>query len=230
MSHSVRNHLRVDVEAYDAAIRRWIPGYEKMLRVAARAVAASEPTVVVDLGCGTGALSAAILEQVPGARVEMLDIDPEMLARARSRVAAFGSRARPTLRSFAEELPRCGAVCASLALHHISDFDEKVELFARIHEALETNGVFVNADCCMPVDADARRPLFEHWARHQVGEGIPEERAWEHFEEWAAEDTYFPVEAELDALVTVGFQAERVWNDGPIGVIVATKSGTPGIP
>ena len=39
MSHSVRKHLRVEVDAYDAAIRSFIPGYEAMLDAAASAVA-----------------------------------------------------------------------------------------------------------------------------------------------------------------------------------------------
>ena len=83
-------------------------------------------------------------------------------------------------------------------------------------DALEPGGVFVNADCCMSDDPSERQQLYAHWAAHQVANGIPEARAWAHFEEWAGEDTYLPLELELDAFRSAGFEAERVWNDGPI--------------
>ncbi len=47
---------------------------------------------VLDLGGGTGALSWALLAGLPGARVTVLDVDPDMLAEARQRLANFGDR------------------------------------------------------------------------------------------------------------------------------------------
>ena len=75
----------------------------------------------------------------------------------------------------------------------------------------------------MATDSAERDRLYRHWADHLVASGIAEERAWQHFEEWAEEDTYLPLDGELAELVRIGFEAERVWSDGPIGVIVATK-------
>ena len=223
MSHSVRSHLRLEIGAYDETIRRWIPGYERMLAVASEAIASVHPDTVVDLGAGTGGLSEAVLEHDEVGSVVMLDVDPEMMERGRARVARFGDRARPALRSFHEPFEPCDAFGASLSLHHIRTIEEKARLFQRAFEALSPGGVLVNADCCMPEDREARDALFRHWAAHQVAHGISEERAWKHFEEWADEDTYLPLEVELAALRHAGFEAERVWNDGPIGVVVARK-------
>ena len=60
MPHNVRNHLRVEIEQYDAMIRRFIPGYETMIAEAAREVAASSPALVLDIGAGTGALGVVV--------------------------------------------------------------------------------------------------------------------------------------------------------------------------
>ena len=75
----------------------------------------------------------------------------------------------------------------------------------------------------MPADPDEARPLYSLWAEHQMENGIPEEQAWAHFDVWAGEDTYLPLEDELAALRAVGFDAARVWNEGPVGVVVARK-------
>ena len=223
MSHSVRKHLDLEIDEYDATIRRWIPGYERMLEVAAQSIADVEPDRVVDLGCGTGALSESILQHEAVTSVEVLDVDPEMMERARTRLGRFGDRVVYSLRSFDEPFLACDAFAASLSLHHIPTIDLKAVLFARAFKALRPGGVLVNADCCMPAEEAAREPLFRHWAEHQVRNGVALEQAYANFRAWAGEDTYLPLEDELTELRRVGFQAERVWNDGPIGVVVARK-------
>ena len=50
MSHSVRSHLRLEIDAYDDTIRKFIPGYEEGLTRAANEIAAARPTLVLDLG------------------------------------------------------------------------------------------------------------------------------------------------------------------------------------
>lgn len=223
LTHSVRRHLGVEVDDYDATIRRFIPGYERMLAVAADAVAQVGPGHVVDLGAGTGGLSESLLTRDEVGTVELLDVDSEMLTRARSRLERYGDRARFTLRSYDEPFEPCDAFAASLSLHHLPTLHRKTTLFRRAFEALRPGGVLVNADVNMPDDDEERRALYRYWADHQVRSGIPEERAWAHFEEWAEEDTYLPLNAELEALRDVGFQARPVWNDGPAGVVVARK-------
>jgi tRNA (cmo5U34)-methyltransferase len=223
MSHSVRRHLKVDIAEYDASIRRFIPGYETMLAEAAKAVAAVAPRLVVDLGAGTGALSAALLERDEVCTVELVDVDPEMLDQARIRLAGAGDRARFALRSFDDPFPECDAVTASLALHHLPTLDAKGALFRRAAEALRPGGVVVNADVTMPADPEGREAGFRAWADRMVASGIEERRAWEHFAEWATEDTYFSMEEELRLLRDVGLDARCVWREGPSTLLVGTK-------
>ena len=54
------------------------PFYELVSRVAAQ-----EPALVVDLGCGNGPLTLALAERWPDARIVGVDASPEMLAAAR---------------------------------------------------------------------------------------------------------------------------------------------------
>ncbi len=223
--HSVRRHLRVAIDAYDATIRQFIPGYEEMLRVAAQELTPVAAGLVLDLGGGTGALAEAILEVDGGGTVELIDIDGEMLAQARTRLARFGGRARFAEGSFLAALPRCHGVAASLALHHIPTLDGKRALYRQIHEALEPGGVFVNADATMPAEPAAADATWRAWADHMAAHGIEERRAFEHFEEWSEEDTYFPLEDELVAVASAGFDARCVWREVGITVVVGRKVG-----
>lgn len=226
MPHSVRRHLRLEVEEYDLEIRRFIPGYDTMLSVAADAVASVNPGVVVDLGAGTGALSEALLLKGSIGRVELVDVDPEMLEQARSRLARYGERTAYTVGRFEDELPAATAYAASLSLHHIPTIEEKAALFARIYDALPEGGVLVNADANMPEEELPRKRMFRKWADHMVRSGISEERVWLHFEQWAEEDTYLPVDEEVAHLRRIGFEVERTWSRGPISVVVATRPGS----
>jgi tRNA (cmo5U34)-methyltransferase len=223
MSHSVRQHLRVDIDAYDEAIRRFIPGYEPMLAEAAAAVAAVGPNLVLDLGAGTGALSAGILAHGEVRSVELLDVDPEMLEKARTRLAPFTYRARFRLASFDDPFPSCDGMAASLSLHHISTMEAKRALYGRAFAALSHGGVLVNADCTMPEEPEERKDMYGHWVNHMAAHGIEGAEAWGHFEDWSAEDTYMPLEDELAAFTWAGFQAECIWREGPMSVIVGTK-------
>ncbi len=224
MSHSVRRHLRVEVDAYDEIIRRFIPGYETMLEAAARAIAAGQPGLVLDLGAGTGALSEAILRHDDIGAIELIDVDAEMLDQARTRLERFEGRARFREQSFLDPLPACDAVSASLALHHVPEIADKRALYRRIHAALRPKGVFVNADAVMPSDPAGREAGYAFWAAHMVSRGIPEKRAYQHFDEWAAEDTYFPIEEELAGLQAAGFVPGIAWKEGPMAVLVGRKA------
>ena len=223
MSHSVRKHLKLDIEAYDGTIRRFIPGYEEMIATAADSVASVSPTHVLDLGGGTGALAAAVLERTTDTVVEVIDVDEEMLSRARIRLVECKDRAQFTPRDFFAALPACDAVMASLALHHVSTLDAKTELFTRIHECLAPGGILVNADVTMPAAEPQRSAAYQAWADHLMANRITRADAKAHFERWADEDTYFSLEEELAALSNAGFEAECVWQQGVSTVVVGTK-------
>ena len=215
MSHSVRNHLRLEIDSYDETIRQFIPGYEEGLTWAAREIAGIRPTLVLDLGAGTGALAEAMLEHEGVGVVEAIDVDAEMLDRARIRLKRFGVRARFQRCSFESPLPECDAVSACLALHHVPTMET---------QACTVQGHFPDASPCRGV-RECRRDhertpgeagaVLPHMAGHLVSCGIDERRAYEHFDEWASEDTYFPLDDELTAMREAGFDAECAWREPP---------------
>ncbi len=221
--HSVSRHLRLAIDDYDETIRRFAPGYDAMLAAVAREFALVRPSRVLDLGGGTGSLTQALLNHGGVGHIDLIDVDPEMLAQARIRLARFGKRVRLREMSFFSELPPCQGVAASLALHHIATRKEKTDLYRRIHKVLPLGGLFVNADVTMPREGSGRQATYRQWIDHMAACGINEERARQHLAEWEGEDTYFPVEEELADLNTAGFRSECVWREGPMAVMVGRK-------
>src|SRR5207302_2056730 len=106
-----------DAEIYDVQIRRFIPHYDEMITTGVELLAALAPAEahVLDLGGGTGALSAAVLDALPGIHITVLDVDADMLGEARQRLARFTDRVSFHEGSFLDPLPRADAVVASLA-------------------------------------------------------------------------------------------------------------------
>jgi tRNA (cmo5U34)-methyltransferase len=213
-THSVKRHLDIDAESYDVEIRRLIPHYDEMIATAVELLAALAPVDgrVLDLGGGTGALSAAVLDGLPGVRVTVLDVDADMLGEARRRLARFADRVSFQEGSFLDPLPPADAVVASLALHHVHDLRTKTALYRSIHDTLSPGGVLLNLDAAVTEDERLNGLMFDRMAARMGDQGITDPEARHHFAAWAEEDRYFPLDAELSALREAGFdEVECFW-------------------
>lgn len=227
MSHSVKRHLDVDADAYDAEIRRFIPHYDDMLATGVELLASLAPPAarVLDLGGGTGALSAAVLGGLPEARVTLLDVDRAMLDEARRRLVPFGDRVQFREGSFLDPLPAADAVVASLALHHVRDLGAKTGLYRAIHAALAPGGVFLNLDAAITEDPRLNALMFDRWAARMHEHGITDAEARDHFAAWAREDRYLPLDEELAALRRAGFaEVECFWRRGGTAICCALRA------
>ncbi len=217
--HRVATHLGLAARDYDAQIRRYTPRYDEMIDTVVAIIARLDDPYVIDLGAGTGALGGAILDRVPHARVRFLDIDPAMLEVAGARVAAHGARAELRRGSFDDALPACDAVVASLALHHVPERDRKRALYARVHEALRPGGVLLVADITAHENGIAHHHVYRDWIASMAIHGIVEPEARALLAQWAGEDRYYPLAAELSMLGAAGFaQPECFWKYGPATV------------
>jgi tRNA (cmo5U34)-methyltransferase len=219
--HRVASHLGVEAETYDVAIRQFVPHYDEMIGVVIDLVDSTLPDdgLVIDLGAGTGALAHAVLEAIPRARVQLVDIDPAMLGVAGTRVGKHGTRAELRCASFFDPLPRCGAVIASLSLHHVHELGDKRALFAAIRDALVPGGVFVVADVTVHAAGPERDRTFREWVAAMAAAGIAEPDAHALFAKWAegpTGDRYHPLETEISLLREAGFtHPDCFWKRGP---------------
>lgn len=106
------------------------------------------PSVVLEVGCGTGTLCAQLAEANPAVQILGIDGDEEILARACQKAARFGERVRFS-QGMAGELPVADAsvdvVIASLLLHHLAP-TAKLGALREARRALIPGGRLVIAD------------------------------------------------------------------------------------
>ncbi len=224
---SVAQHLKIKLTEYDKSIRTFIPNYEEMLDEVAKAaslvVGKRKPTIL-DLGIGTGALSARCLAVMPHADIHGIDEDSDILELARRRLSRkIKGRLDLAHGSFLETpFPRCDAIVATIALHHIMSIKTKQRLYAKCFLALRTGGVLVSGDCFMPENARLDQSYMEKWEAH-MRRSYPATEAKNFLKAWKKEDTYFPLNKEMQMLTAVGFQVEVVWRRPPFAVLMAWK-------
>jgi SAM-dependent methyltransferase len=222
---SVGSHLHIRLDEYDSRIRTFIPAYEQLLAAAAHALCALDTRTphIVDLGTGTGALSAACLRVCPGARVTGIDADGDILDMARARLAARNSLASFVQNSFLDvALPACDAIVASLALHHVRTADRKRQLYHDCREALRPGGLLVSADLHPAADPLLAALGHEEWRRH-LRVTYSDQDADRYFAAWAEEDVYVPLPHELELLRDAGFTPDVAWRQGLFAVIAARR-------
>lgn len=104
----------------------------------------TEPGHVVDLGCGTGAGTFALLTRFPGAAVTAVDASAPHLHRLRERAEADGvaGRVRTVRADLDTDWPGLGRpdlVWASASLHHVADSDRTL---STVHDLLAPGGLF----------------------------------------------------------------------------------------
>ncbi len=126
---------------------------------------------VVDVGCGTGNLSLAVLAAHPDVRVTGLDPDDRAL-----RTAARKARRRGVpltlVQAYADRIPAEDAsldhVVSSLALHHVDD-DGRVAFARDALRALRPGGKVTVVDLGGPAPVgDSPHPTHHHGGAHAV--------------------------------------------------------------
>ena len=122
----------------------------------------TEGTRLLDLGCGTGALTAQVLEQDHHRQVTGLDLSEQMLARAR---ACLGDRVN-LVQGDSEHLPfpdqSFDVVYCCDSFHH---YPAPAAVLAEVGRVLASGGVFLLGDIWLPLPGRLLMNPFLRWSR-----------------------------------------------------------------
>jgi trans-aconitate 2-methyltransferase len=181
-----------DARTYDVSSE---PQQAWASEVLARVAGIAPDATVLDVGCGTGRVTEALVALVPRGRVLALDASQEMVALARRRL---GDRAHVWCQDVLDlDLDeRVDAVVSTAALHWVKDHDR---LWARLAWALRPGGV-LEVQCGGQGNIARVREAIEIVAR----EAAPELVGWSPWVFAGPEETE-------RRLRQAGFTAIRCW-------------------
>lgn len=154
--------------------------------------------VVLDAGCGSGKITAALADLVPRGRVYAVDAAPSMVAHTQQ---ALGPRATVLCQDLAElELPEpVELIFSNATFHWILDHDA---LFAALHRSLKPGGRLL-AQCGGGGNIDR--------FRHLSGEVAGEDPFAPYFAGWRQPWNYATAEETAQRLRNAGFTDVKTW-------------------
>lgn len=189
-----------DAQTYD---RVSDPQYEWGLEVLGHLDLAGNE-FVMDAGCGSGRVTAKLLERLPHGRVLCVDASEQMIEKARE---ALGDRADYLVADLSElEVPeRVDVIFSTATFHWVLDHDR---LFSRLHAALKPGGRLV-AQCGGEGNvAKHARAIVEVATRPEF---------IDHFQGLEMMWNFAPADATEERLREAGFADVRCWlEDKPV--------------
>jgi ubiquinone/menaquinone biosynthesis C-methylase UbiE len=220
-------------------LRLMCPNHVLLAERLARTVAAfrpGAPLAGVEIGCGTGISTLALLAARDELTLTAIDSAPAMLDQARESLAAYVDAGRVTFQQ-ADALDALAAlpsasvdvVASNYAIHNFLD-DYRARVLAEIHRVLKPGGLFANGDRYAMDDRAAhladtqatvrrwfklfreidRLDLLEDWVVHFYSDESPEHIMY-----------YGPSMAQLSAL---GFAVETPFREGVDTLVAARKA------
>lgn len=194
--------------SYDGLRRQLIPCFDGFYGAAVDLVAEFAPAGarVLDLGAGTGLLSALVAERLPDAALVLTDLAEGMLDRARER---FAGRPAPVEFRVMDHLDLAeeGAydvVMSALSIHHLDD-DGKRTVYVAMARAARPGGLVLNADQVAGDTPEMEARYWNHW-RDAIGRaGLPESEIAAAIERQTL-DRRAPLAPQLDWLRQAGLR------------------------
>jgi SAM-dependent methyltransferase len=198
--------LDLDAEVlaeHTASITAWLP-------------LETDPRQIVDLGCGTGAGTFALLGRFPDARVTAVDTSTGHLQRLRAKACARGLEERVhTVQADLDDpaWPDLGSpdlVWASASMHHMAHPDRALR---NVHDALAPGGLFTVVELAgfprfLPQSAPEDRPGLEERC-HAAADRFHAERMPHRGADWGPLLAAAGFRVEGERAVTVNIEGSR---------------------
>ena len=164
-------HFDEAAPGYDRAHRQLVPDLDGFYGAVVKGLpfGRDEELRGLDLGAGTGLLSATVAEKFPAAKITLEDLSVGMIRVARRRFAGHPDRLEFRVMDYARKplpgRPRgFDLVVSALSIRHLT-LGDKRGTFEKVHGSLAGGGWFVNADQVEGETPEAERDYHEDWLR-----------------------------------------------------------------
>ena len=202
---AVREQFEQRAFDYDGLIPRLIPRYREQHDLILQLIPfeTNAHIKVLDLGAGTGILSALILQAFPQANVLAFDIAEKMLKVCQTNLSAYQERLTLQQGNLAEDDfgNRYDLVVSGLAIHHL-DSAGKQTLFKKLFQSMNSGGILLIRDIVTAATPRLTEQYEQLW-RQYMKANREDDAAW--FQKYLEEDIPSSVEEQTRWLSEAGF-------------------------
>jgi len=202
-------------EIYDRSRKKLIPCFDTFYATPASVLKMYNinPKNCMDLGAGTGLLSAIIAQDFDIERLVLLDQSEAMLDLAIKALSNLPSVSAVTssIQNINENQLSEGfeVIWSALAIHHLNAL-EKQKLFKDIYSYLKPGGIFINADQSLGRTAQIEKIYRSQWLNEVREKGVEESDLSKALERMK-EDRMDTLEDQLQWLENAGFSQVNAW-------------------
>lgn len=175
MSLDIQTAFDTAAQSYDRQRRQLIPCFDDYYACAVGLAVEFAPSQarILDLGAGTGLLSALVAPVLPDAHFTLSDLSEGMLAQAHQRFE--GSATQVSFRVM-DHLDLCDTaafdiIMSGLSIHHLED-EGKRALTRAVATALKPGGIFINADQVAGDTPAMEERYWRHWFQAISASGL----------------------------------------------------------
>lgn len=220
---SFYNQLSSD---YTALISKCVPRYEEMFyNLFCYLPKDFKPHRILDLGCGTGNLTAAILSHFPNAEIHALDISEDILNECKVRFKENQNIIYHQQDFSSLNFPdhKFDLVISSIAIHHVND-QEKEKLYHQILNLLSPKGIFEFVDQTRGSKEEIYQKHIARWQQEAFKLGSTQQNWDMWMEHQKNHDHHTPVVWHLEKLKSVGFKnIDVLWKNIMWAIVYAEK-------
>ena len=211
----------ITAQDYDTDRAKLIPCFERLYQTALELIPQGAD-YILDLGAGTGLLTAFVRSRFSDARLHLIDSSQPMLAQAERRFSGDGEiLCQLGDYTSARWSSSYDTVVSALSIHHLTD-EAKRGLFARVRGVLKTGGVFVNLEQILQKTPELEAQAKARWLRDVRTLGATE-RQIEASLLRQTQDRCATADDQLRWLQEAGFCETRcVFAEGRFAVLFAT--------
>ena len=202
----------VAAKDYDATRKKYITCFNDFYGVAIEQIPFSngDEFTVLDLGAGTGLMSALVREMFQNCEITLTDISGEMLDKAKERFSGYDKVNFIQHDYINEVIPgKYDVVISALSLHHSTE-EELNSTFDKIFSCLNSDGVFINADQILGGTPELEKAYEIAWLKQAKAMDCTEEEIEVALERMESDKT-LPLSKQLSALSRAGFEMVNCW-------------------
>lgn len=208
-----QNSTPFDVAEYDRKIKKTLPFYEEMIGQIIDIIKVLNLQLFkwLDVGCGTGKIARAVLDNFDIQKMVCIDVEKEMLERAESfcddeKVKFLQCDVREL--SYQEMFD----IVTSVQVNHYFKKTERLAAIKKCYDALAKNGIYISFENFAPDSEEGTRLYLERWKQFQIANGKSGDEADSHIKRYG--QNYFPISIteSIELLKDCGFRmVEILW-------------------